>query len=75
MASPIASWNPSFAPFFKQRRLVLVGALVKVVSQFVMDGDEIFAANLDAHLHPQIVFVVDVPCAGVAHDVAIRAAS
>ena len=39
----------------EQERLVLVGALVEVVAQLVMDGDEILAADLDAHLQAQIV--------------------
>ena len=56
----------------EQKRLVLVGALVKIVAEFVMHGDEIHVAHLDAHLDPQIVLVVDVPGAGVADHIAIR---
>ena len=55
----------------KQRRLVLVGTLVEVVSEFVVDRDKILASHLDAHLDSQIVFIVDVPRAGMANDIAI----
>ena len=55
----------------EQERLILVGALVEVVAEFVVNGDEVFAAHLDAHLDAQIVFVVDVPGAGVADDIAV----
>src|SRR5205823_12943842 len=52
-------------------RLPVVGALVKVVTQFVVDGEEVFNADLDAHLEAQVVERVDVPGAGVAHYIAV----
>src|SRR5256885_14572621 len=36
-----------------------------------MDGDEINIAYLQARLDPQVVFIIDVPCAGMAYHVAI----
>src|ERR1035438_611629 len=56
----------------EHERLIFVGALIEVVSQFVMDGDEVFAPHLDAHLYAQIVEVIDIPSAGVAYNIAIR---
>src|SRR5690349_14131070 len=41
------------------------------MAKFVMDGDKIFIANLNAHFDADVVFVVDVPSAGVADDVTI----
>jgi hypothetical protein len=55
----------------KKDRLALVGALIEVVTELVMDGGEILRVHLDAHLDPQIVFHVDVPRAGVADDLPI----
>ena len=55
----------------EEHRLPLVGALVEVVSQLVVDGGEVFGGRLDAHLDAQVVQVVDVPGVGVAHDLAI----
>src|SRR5213076_1033712 len=56
---------------YEQERLVLIRPLIKIVPQFVMNRYKILVANLDAHLDPDIVFVVDVPRAGVADDIAI----
>ena len=36
------------------RRKRAVGALVEVMAQFVVDGQEVLARNLDAHLQPHI---------------------
>ena len=55
----------------EQERLLVVGALVEVVAQLVMDGGEILGGDVDAHLDAQIVHEVDVPGAGVAHHVAV----
>jgi len=55
----------------KHEWLIFVGALVEVVSEFVVDGDEIGAAHLDAHLHAEIVLVIDIPRAGMADYVAV----
>src|SRR5262249_61191154 len=51
--------------------LVLVCALVKVMPQLVMNGDEIFIADLDAHLDANIILVVDVPCGRMTNNVPI----
>ena len=71
MVSPIASWKPSLALSRKMHRLVLVGALIEVVAELVMDGREVFGRRLDAHLDAQVVLEIDVPGAGVADDLAI----
>ena len=71
MVSPTASWKPSLALSRKSRRLLVVGALVEVVAQLVVDGVEVLAGDLDAHLEAQVVHGVDVPGAGVAHHLAI----
>ena len=63
--------EPVIGAALEQERLLLVGALIEVVSQLVVDGDEIFAADLDAHFQAQVVEVVDVPGAGVADDFAV----
>ncbi len=55
----------------KQHGLLVVGALVEVVSQFVMDGVEIFRSDVDAHLDPEIINVIDIPRAGVTHHLAV----
>ena len=55
----------------EQHRLLVVGALVEVVAQLVVDGGEVLRRGLDAHLDAQIVQVVDVPGAGVAHHFAV----
>ena len=51
----------------KQKRLLIVGALVEVMSQLVMDGGEILSRNLDARLDPHIVHLIHIPSAGMAH--------
>ena len=58
----------------EEQRQLLVGALVEVVAELVVDGDEVFGGDLDAHLHAQVVHDVDVPGAGVAHHVAVARA-
>jgi hypothetical protein len=45
----------------EQQRQLVVGALIKVVTQLMMDGREILGVDLDAHLDAQIVVVVYVP--------------
>ncbi len=72
MVSPIASWKPSLALSRKSERLLVVGALVEVVPELVVDRDEVLGVDLDAHLDAQVVDAVDVPGAGVADDVAVR---
>ena len=72
IVSPIASWKPSLALSRKSERLLVVGALVEVVPELVMDRREVLGRLLDAHLDAQVVLVVDVPGARVADDVAVR---
>ena len=55
----------------EQEVLLVVGALVEVVAQLVVDGLEIVRVDLDAHLDAQVVDVVDVPGRGMTDDVAI----
>src|SRR5262249_51418667 len=50
----------------EKRWLLAVRALVKIVTQFVVDRHEVFFVDVQAHLDTQIVFRVDVPGAGVA---------
>src|SRR5579871_3392591 len=37
----------------------------------MMNGDEVFVLDLDAHLQSKIVLIVNVPGAGVANDIAV----
>ena len=46
--------------------LLVVGALVVIVAELVVDGDEVVGIDLGAHLDAQVVLVVDVPGRGVA---------
>ena len=55
----------------KQRRLVLVRALVKIVTKLVMNHSEIFLGNLNAHFDAKVLLGIYVPGAGVADDLAI----
>lgn len=57
---------------FEKERLLLIGPLVHVVAEFMVNRDEIDIANLQADFDAEIVLVVDVPGAGVADDVAVR---
>src|SRR4029450_2195266 len=45
--------------------------LIEVVPQLVMDRGEVLGRLVDAHLDAQVAEVVDVPGAGVTHDLAI----
>jgi hypothetical protein len=45
--------------------------VVEVVAKFVVDRDEVFIADLDAHLDAQVVLGVWVPGAGVADDITV----
>ena len=71
IVSPIASWKPSLALSRKSDRLILVGALVEVVPELVVDRREVLGRLLDAHLDADVVVEVDVPRARVADDLAI----
>src|SRR5260221_14250326 len=55
----------------KEEGLGLVGALIVVMTQFVVDGNKIFVANLNAHLEANILVKINVPRAGMADNVAI----
>src|SRR5438128_1946507 len=55
----------------KQRGLVLVSPLVEVMSQFMVDGDKILVADLNAHLQAHVILVVNVPRAGMADNIAV----
>ena len=50
---------------------MVVGALIKVVAQLMVDGEEVFAGDLDAHLEPYVIQDVDIPGAGVAYHIAV----
>ena len=55
----------------EEEGLLVVGALIHVVAQLVVDGGEVVGVDLDAHLYAEVVDVIDVPCGGVADDFAI----
>src|SRR5215475_12212059 len=55
----------------KECGLVFVSALVIIVAEFVVDSDKVLIANLNAHLEPDILMVINVPRAGVADHVTI----
>ena len=55
----------------EERRLGVVGALVEIVAEFVVDHAEVFFGDLNAHFDAKIVLGIDVPGAGVADHVAI----
>src|SRR3546814_3086823 len=52
------------------RSLLIIGALVIIVAELVMDGHEVVGIDLRAHLDPEIVDIVHVPGGGVADDLA-----
>ena len=60
--------KPTVGSILKEERLLVVGPLVDVVSQFVMDSGKVFTGDVDAHLDPEVFDAVHVPGAGVAHD-------
>ena len=41
--------------------VLIVGALIEIVTELVVDGLEVLGVDLDALLHPEIVDVIDVP--------------
>ena len=55
----------------KEIGLRLVRPLIEVVTQLVMDRDEVLAGHLNAHLDAHVVLRIEVPCARMADDVAI----
>jgi hypothetical protein len=72
--SPIASWKPSLAPLRCRNVLLVVGALVVVVAELVVDGDEVVAVHLDAHLDAQIVDLLSMSQAEAWHTTSRSAA-
>ena len=70
MESPMASWKPSLAPLPEEEGLFVVGRWY-MCGPLVMDGGEVVGVDLDAHLYAEVVDVIDVPCGGVADDLAI----
>ena len=50
--------------------VLVVGALIVIVPKLVVDGDEVVAIDLGAHLDAQIVLTVDIPGRCVADDLA-----
>ena len=54
-----------------QEGLLIIGALVEIVAELVVDGDEIVAVHARAHLDAQILVIVDVPGRGVADHLAV----
>jgi hypothetical protein len=54
-----------------QHVLLVIGALVVIMPQLVVDRGEVVSIHLDAHLDADIVLVVDIPGAGMAHDLAV----
>src|SRR5579884_3338307 len=52
-------------------RLLFVSALIKVMSKLVVDGDKVLVLHPNAHLQADIILLVDVPCAGVANNIAV----
>ncbi len=63
--------EPVIGAISEQERLFVVRALVEVVAQFVVHGGEVVGVHLNAHLHPQVIDRVHVPCRSVAHHFAI----
>ena len=55
----------------EQHRLILVGPLIVVVTELVMDRGEVFGRLLDAHLDAYVALEIDVPRTGVADDLSI----
>src|SRR5947199_9991749 len=55
----------------KEQRLLFVSALIKIMAKLVMNSHKIFGPDLNAHLDADIVFVVDVPGAGMADHITI----
>ena len=51
--------------------LLVIGALVIIMAEFVVDGNEIARVNLDAHFNPEIIFLIHVPRRCVADDFAV----
>ena len=54
-----------------EERLLVVGPLIIIVAELVVDGDEVVGIDLGAHLDAQVFLVVDVPGRGVADDIPV----
>ena len=55
----------------KQWRLLLVGSLIVVVPEFVINNAKFVVGLLDAHLDTQVIAAIKTPGAGVANNFAI----
>src|ERR1044072_4332158 len=64
--------EPVVSTVLKEERLARVSHLGVVVSEFVVDGSEIFLVDLDAHFQADVFLEIEVPGAGVTGDFAIR---
>ena len=52
--------------------ILVIGALIIIMAEFVMDGHEIVAVDLGTHFDAQIVFIVQIPSRRMAHDFAVE---
>src|SRR5262249_47343035 len=55
----------------KQWWLHAIRKVIVIMAKFMMDDREIFARGFNAHLHPDVLLRINVPCARVAHYVAV----
>src|SRR5262249_32002798 len=55
----------------EERRLRAVSALIEIVAELVMYGDEVFFCHVQARLDAHVVFGVDVPGTSVADHLAV----
>jgi len=55
----------------EEKWLVIVGALIEVVPELVMNGAEVVGIDLDAHFEPQVLYLIDIPGAGVADHIPV----
>src|SRR3954464_6649028 len=55
----------------EERRLMGVRPLVVVMPKLVMNGGKVFCRDLNAHLQPDILLIVDVPSACMADHISI----
>ena len=58
-------------PALVNKRLLVVGSLIIVVAQFMMDHHEVLIVYFNAHLDAQIFLIIDVPRGRMTHHFAI----
>ena len=58
-------------PALEQEGLVLIGALVIIVAQLMMDGDKVLGSDLGTHLDADVRAVINVPGRGVTNHFAV----